>query len=45
MEFETLKTYIETSLSNGFIRALKSPAGPPILFIRKPNGSLRLCVN
>ena len=27
MELETLKTYIETNLANGFIRPSKSPAG------------------
>ena len=45
VELETLKTYIETNLANGFIRASKSPAGAPILFVRKPDGSLCLCVN
>ena len=45
MELETLKTYIETNLANGFIQPLKSPAGALILFVRKPNGSLRLCIN
>ena len=33
VELETLKTYIETNLANGFIRPSKSPAGAPILFI------------
>ena len=45
VELETLKTYIETNLANGFIRPSKSPAGAPILFDRKPDGSLRLCVD
>ena len=45
VELETLKTYIKTNLANGFIRASKSPAGAPILFVRKPNGSLCLCVD
>ena len=45
MELETLKAYIETNLANGFIRPSKSPAGAPILFDRKSNGSLRLCVD
>ena len=35
VELETLKTYIETNLANGFIRPSKSPAGAPILFNRK----------
>ena len=45
MELETLKTYIETNLANGFIRPSKSPAGAPILFERKLDGSLWFCVN
>ena len=45
VEFKTLKPYIKTNLANGFIRTSKSPAGAPILFVRKPNGSLCLCVD
>ena len=45
IELETLKTYIETNLANGFICPSKFPAGAPILFNRKPEGSFRLCVN
>ena len=45
VELETLKTYIKTNLANGFIRPSKSSAGAPILFDRKPNRSLRLCVD
>ena len=45
VELETLKAYIETNLANGFIRPSKSPAGAPILFDRKSNDSLRLCVD
>ena len=45
VELETLKAYIETHLKTGFIRPSKSPAGAPILFDKKPDGSLWLCVN
>ena len=45
IELETLKTYIETNLANGFIRPSKSPADTPILFIRKKDGSFWLFVN
>ena len=45
VELETLKTYIETNLANGFIRPSQSPAGALILFIKKKDGSLRLCVD
>ena len=45
VELETLKTYIKANLASSFIRSFKSPAGAPILFVRKKNSSLRLCVN
>ena len=45
VELETLKTYIKTSLANSFIRSFKSPAKAPILFVQKPDRSLRLCVD
>lgn len=45
VDLETLKTYIETNLANGFIRPSKSPSGAPILFVRKKDGSFWLCVN
>ncbi len=45
MKLEILKAYIENNLANGFIRPSKSPAGALILFNKKPDGSLRLCVD
>ena len=45
VELETLKTYIKTNVANGFIRPSKSPAGAPILFDKKPERSLRLCID
>ena len=45
VELETLKTYIETNLANGFIWPFKFPAGASILFDRKPDRSLHLCVD
>ncbi len=45
VELETLKAYIENNLASDFIRSSKSPTGAPILFDRKPNGSLRLYVD
>ena len=45
VELETLKTYIKTNLSNGFIQTSKSPADAPILFVRKPNGNFCLYVD
>ena len=45
VELKTLKTYIETNLANGFIKAPKSPVDSPILFVCKPNSSFYLCVD
>ena len=45
VELEKLKTYIKTNLANGFIQPSKSPAGAPILFDWKSEGSLLLCVD
>ena len=45
MELETLKAYMETNLANEFIRPSKSPAGAPILFDWKLDGSFWLCVD
>ncbi len=45
VELDTLRGYIETNLANGFIRPSTSPAGSPILFVKKPGGGLRLCVD
>ena len=45
VKLKILKTYIKTHLKTGFIQPFKSPAGAPILFDKKPDGSLRLCVD
>ena len=45
VELKMLKTYIKTNLANGFIWPLKSPVGALILFVEKPDGSLRLYVD
>ena len=45
VKLKILKTYIETNLANGFIRASKTLVGALILFVRKRNGSFCLCVN
>ena len=45
VELETLKAYLKTNMTNRFIRPSKSPSGALILFDRKSDGLLRLCVN
>ncbi|SDA02660.1 BZ3500_MvSof-1268-A1-R1_Chr7-2g09543 [Microbotryum saponariae] len=44
-ELQALSTWIDENLSKGFIRPSTSPAGAPILFVCKKDGSLRLCVD
>ena len=45
IKLKTLKTYIKTYLKIEFIWPSKSPAGAPILFNKKPDGSLQLSIN
>jgi len=44
-EQEALKEFIEENLNMGFIRPTSSPHGAPVLFVKKKDGSLRLCVD
>jgi transposase InsO family protein len=44
-ELRELRAYLDENLDNGRIRPSKSPAGAPILFVPKKDGSLRLCVD
>jgi len=44
-EQEALKEFIEENLTTGFIRPTSSPHGALVLFIKKKDGSLCLCVN
>jgi hypothetical protein len=44
-ELEALKKWLDENLSKGFIHASSSPAGAPILFVKKSDGSLCLCID
>ncbi len=44
-ELGVLREYLDKMIAQGKIRPSKSPAGAPILFVPKPNGKLRLCVD
>ena len=44
-ELEALRIWLDENLAKGFIRPSSSPAGAPILFVKKKDGSLRLCVD
>ena len=45
IELDTLRDYIEENLRSGFIWPSNSPCGAPVLFVKKKDGSLRLCVD
>jgi hypothetical protein len=44
-ELKSLKDYLDEMLGKGFIRPSTSPIGAPVLFARKKDGSLRLCID
>ena len=44
-ELRELKAQLEELLSKGFIRPNISPWGAPVLFVKKKDGSLRLCID
>ena len=44
-ELKELKEQLKDLLDKGFIRPSFSPWGAPILFVKKKDGSLRLCID
>ncbi|KAI3732714.1 hypothetical protein L1987_63921 [Smallanthus sonchifolius] len=40
-----LKKQLDELLENGFIRPCSSPWGAPVLFIKKKDGTMRMCIN
>ena len=44
-ELKELKKQLEELLEKGFIRPSVSPWGAPVLFVKKKDGSLRLCID
>ncbi|KAJ9525450.1 hypothetical protein QJQ45_003145 [Haematococcus lacustris] len=44
-ELDQLKKQLDDLLAKGFIRSSTSPFAAPVLFVRKKDGSLRLCVD
>ena len=44
-EQKALKEFIDENLTNGFIHSMSSPHRAPVLFIKKNDGSLQLCVD
>jgi hypothetical protein len=44
-QLTVLKEWLKENLRKGFIRPSSSPASSPVLFVSKPDGSLRLCMD
>ena len=44
-EMKALREFLDDNLRNGFVRPSNSSHGAPILFVKKKDGSLRLCVD
>ncbi|XP_069152883.1 uncharacterized protein [Solanum lycopersicum] len=44
-ELKELKHQLQDLLSKGFIRPSVSPWGAPVLFVKKKDGSMRMCIN
>ncbi len=45
VKLKTVRAYVEENLRKGFIRHSQSSCGAPIVFAKKKDESLRLCVN
>ncbi|GAA0174564.1 hypothetical protein LIER_27932 [Lithospermum erythrorhizon] len=45
VELRELKTQLQELLDKGFIRLSVSPWGAPVLFVKKKDGTLRLCID
>ena len=45
LELKELKTQLDELLGRGFIRPSTSPWGAPVLFVKKKDGTLRLCID
>lgn len=45
VELKELKTQLQELLDKGFIRLSSSPWGAPILFVKKKDGTMRLCID
>ena len=45
LEMEEVKRQVKDLLAKGFIEPSKSPFGAPVLFVAKPGGALRMCID
>jgi len=44
-ELEELRKQLDELIENGFIRLSRSPYAAPVIFVRKKDGSIRLCID
>jgi hypothetical protein len=44
-ELKATKKYLVEHLGKGFISASQEPFGAPVMFVKKPNGGLRFCID
>jgi hypothetical protein len=44
-ELQAVKQYLLDNLNKGFIAPSQAPYASPVLFVRKPNGGLRFCID
>jgi hypothetical protein len=44
-ELDELKKQLDELVASGFIQPSKSPFGAPVLFVKKKDGSMRMCVD
>ena len=45
LELQELKKQLQELLDKGYIRPSVSPRGTPVLFVKKKDGTLRLCID
>ena len=45
IELKELRVQLQELLDKGFIRPSVSPRGGPMLFVKKKDGSMRLCID
>jgi hypothetical protein len=45
VELEALRKFLDENITTGLLRSSSSPHGAPILFVKKKDGSLHLCVD
>jgi hypothetical protein len=45
VELEALRKFLDENIATGLLCSSSSPHGAPVLFVKKKDGSLRLCVD